>query len=787
MNDRFVAFLLIFLISSLAGADIRELVPEDVLKQIAEETSGEAAKRNLDTLSLQHRMRASDQFDAATQHILERLRHYGLDEVGTLDYKADGKTMFGTQKSRPVWDVRFAQLWEVVDEGGEMRRVRKFGDWDSVPLTLAQDSLSAEVTTSLIDIAAGTAKTDYAGKDVRGKLVLTSSQPGAVVERAVGELGAVGIISYAPNQKSAWWKEDDRLIRWGHFSSFPETESFGFMISLGEARLLQRRLGDGETIQFHAKVGARHQRGKFSFATAAIKGTDKRDEEINLTCHLDHPRPGANDNASGCVSILETARTLSALIKDGILPPPSRTIRFLWPAEIEGSLMYLTQHDDPSRIKANIHMDMVGGAPVTKAVFRISGGPISVPSFIGDLGHEIGHFVNDQSKRHADGEDVEFPLTALEGGKEPQLALMEGLDMGSDQGKLWPAEIEGSLMYLTQHDDPSRIKANIHMDMVGGAPVTKAVFRISGGPISVPSFIGDLGHEIGHFVNDQSKRHADGEDVEFPLTALEGGKEPQLALMEGLDMGSDHDVFFEGSWRIPGLYLHDWPDRYIHTNYDLAANIDPTKLKRAAFIGAVSAWYLANMSDDDVPGVLEMLERNALRRSAELLERRAALTSSDAAAVTNIHFTLERRKVHSVEPFANMTERDHKGTVDFLNKLQALLTSQNMVQDLSADEARDNTIYERNSDIQGPMHAFGYSYIEDKLGVEEAAGLRLSGYSTSYGGGGMFTYEALNFVDGTRTVSDIRDWLVAELGPVPTKYVAEYLLALESIDVIRKK
>ena len=60
--------------------------------------------------------------------------------------------------------------------------------------------------------------------------------------------------------------------------------------------------------------------------------------------------------------------------------------------------------------------------------------------------------------------------------------------------------------------------------------------------------------------------------------------------MEGLDMGSDHDVFFEGTWRIPGLYLHDWPDRYIHTNFDTAANIDPTKLKRAAFIGAVSGW-----------------------------------------------------------------------------------------------------------------------------------------------------------------------------------------------------
>ena len=665
------------LLASLpALADIRELVPEHVLKSVAEETSGEAAKRNLDTITLQHRMRASSQFDAATEHILDQLKHYGLDEVGTLEYAADGKTMFGTQKSRPVWDVRFAQLWEVKQVGGEIRRVRKLGDWDSMPLTLAQDSLSAEVTASLIDIGTGTEDAEYQGKDLKGKLVLTSSQPENVVERAVGQLGAAGIISYAPNQKSAWWKQDDRLVRWGHLDSFPKTKSFGFMISLGEARALQQRLEAGETILFHAKVDASHKRGKYVFATAAIAGTDKAAEDINLTCHLDHPRPGANDNASGCVSILETARTLNTLIKNGILPRPSRNIRFLW-----------------------------------------------------------------------------------------------------------PAEIEGSIMYLAGHKDPSRIKANIHMDMVGGGPATKAVFRISGGPYSVPSFVGDLGHEIGHFVNDQTRRFADGEDVEFPLVAPEGGKEPQLAVMEGLDMGSDHDVFFEGTWRIPGLYLHDWPDRYIHTNFDLAANIDPTKLKRAAFIGAVSAWYLANLSDDDVPAVMKMLERNALRRSAVLAERRAELSAADAAAVTKVHFTVERRKVHSIEPFATLTDSDHAAAVKFLDELESLLALEEPATHGSGNE----TVYERTRAIEGPMYAFGYSYIEDKLGKEKASALRLGKHSTPYGNGRLFTYEALNFVDGKRTVSDIRDWLLAELGSVPLEFVAEYLQALESIDVVRKK
>ena len=98
----------------------------------------------------------------------------------------------------------------------------------------------------------------------------------------------------------------------------------------------------------------------------------------------------------------------------------------------------------------------------------------------------------------------------------------------------------------------------------------------------------------------------------------------------------------------------------------------------------------------------------------------------------------------------------------------------------------DTSVYERNPGIEGPMHAFGYSYLEDKLGGEELAALALPRHSTRYGGGGMFAYEALNLVDGKRTVSDIRDWLVAELGEVSLQDVAEYLQALESIDVIRR-
>ena len=654
-----------------AHAELTDLVAEDVLLAIAEETSGEAARRNLDTITLHHRMRNSSGFDAATSHIYDTLRAYGLDGVKTLTFRADGKTMYGTQKSRPVWNASFAELWELNAEDG--RRVRRLADWDSVPLSLAQDSLSGEVTTTLVDIGAGTSDTDYEGKDIAGKLVLTSSQPEDVVDRAVGELGAAGIVSYAPNQRSAWWKQDDRLVRWGHLSSFPATGSFGFMVSLGEARQLQERLASGEEILLHAKVVASHQAGRYRFVTAAIRGTDRRAEEIHFSCHLDHPRPGANDNASGCVAILEVARTLNALIDAGILPRPSRSIRFLW-----------------------------------------------------------------------------------------------------------PAEIEGSIMYLVEHDDPSRIKANIHMDMVGGAPVTKAVFRVSGGPMSVPSFVSDLAHEIAEFVNDQTLRFADGETVEFALASPEGGREPLMALAEGLDMGSDHDVFFEGTWGIPGMYLHDWPDRYIHTNFDVAANIDPTKLKRSAFIGAVAAWFLANMSGDDVAPVLGMLRRNAVARSAALMEFRQELSLLDPAAVTEVFFEHEQRKIDSIASFAPLSEAERESALASLDQLRPLL----LVPMPLIHIERDETVYARNPAVKGPMHGFGYSYLDDRLGRDAAAKLALPAHSTRRGSGDMFAYEALNLVDGRRTVSDIRDWLVAELGTVPLEYVAEYLAALESIGVL---
>src|SRR5262249_51791301 len=150
----------------------------------------------------------------AAEQILGELQKYGYLDAHLERLPADGKIFYGTQRSRPAWDADFAELWEIGADGSAA--AQRLASWDAAPITLAEDSESADVTADLVDVGEGSADSEYAGKDVKGKIVLVGSQPGAVQRIAVAGNGAAGIVSYAPNQRTAWWKQDETLVRWGH-------------------------------------------------------------------------------------------------------------------------------------------------------------------------------------------------------------------------------------------------------------------------------------------------------------------------------------------------------------------------------------------------------------------------------------------------------------------------------------------------------------------------------------------------------------------------------------------
>ncbi len=650
------------------------LLSENDVAALAAELTGETAKRNLEGIARMHRTRGSRPLRAAAELIVERAKAYGLEEVKIEEFPADGKIFYGTQRSRPPWDAEFAELWEMKQENGKWMPAIRWGDWDAEPLTLAQDSESADVTAELVDVGDGTAESDYAGKDVKGKLVLVAAQPGAVERLAVGKFGAAGIVSYAQNQRTAWWGENENLIRWGHLETFGTVKTFAFMVSLKTARAFRDRLARGEKVTMHAVVKAGQHAGVYSIPSAAILGADPklRDEEIVFSCHLDHPRPGANDNASGCVTILEVGRTLAKLIAEGKIARPARTIRFVWPPEIEGTMVLLNA--------------------------------------------------------------------------KPEWA--------------------------------KRIRAVIHMDMVGGGPETKAVFHVTRGPMSLPSFIYDVAEAFGDFVNQQSYEFAATGQAQYPLVAPEGGKEPLLAQMSEFAMGSDHEVYMEGSWRIPAIYLNDWPDRYIHTNFDVAANIDPTKLKRAAFIGAASGLFLAAAPNaNDLERAEKVIAVARIMRGARVLQSTIGIAEPERSALIRAWSDYERETRVSARGY-------FKAPVS-----SALMSFSLPFGELQPPQqpSRDGTIiFQRRPQPSGPMSVFGYDYFTDKYGGEKAQKLKLLNYQGLRGNGGEYAYEVLNFVDGVRNAQQIRDAVSAEYGPVPLEYVVEYLRALESIGVIQR-
>ena len=206
--------------------------------------------------------------------------------------------------------------------------------------------------------------------------------------------GAAGIVSDMPNQTTAWSGLDRTLVRWGHLDA-RESAGFAFMVSRDTGDSLRTRLRGGDPIVLSAQVQAEVGPGHWTVVSAVIPGTDPAGAEIVYSCHLDHERPGANDNGSGCVTILESARVLARLINTGALPRPQRTLRFVWGPEVEGTMAFLSRHPEiRARLRADIHMDMVGGDPFkNKSILHVTETPWSLPSFVTDVGAALAEVI----------------------------------------------------------------------------------------------------------------------------------------------------------------------------------------------------------------------------------------------------------------------------------------------------------------------------------------------------------------------------------------------------------
>ena len=713
MTRSTIAFALLLMVCMLTAAVARAQQPflsEQQWSTLRDEASGTGPFENLRFLTGLHRVPATPQFDQAAEFMAQRARDYGLQAVRTEQFPIDGRKHYGLMRAYFAWTVQSAQLWQQAPQH------MLIADWSSDPIRLADYSHSADVEAQLVDVGSGIAISDYGGKDVRGKIVLADGVLSEVQSLAVMKFGAAGILSDMQNQSTAWSGLNPDIVRWGHLDA-AQPKGFAFMISRAGANSLRAQMTDGRTVTLTAHVQADIGAGHWTVVSGTIPGTlapsDPRYEEIVYSCHLDHERPGANDNGSGCVTILEAARLLSTLIESGRLPRPARTLRFVWGPEVEGTMAYLSAHPEVrNALRADVHMDMVGGDPFkNKSMLHVTATPWSLPSFVTDIGMAFAETIRDAAVVYA------------EDGSHAREAVVEDRD---------------------------------------GAAGTRNEFLVDATPYAE---------------------------------------------------GSDHDDYDSSTIAVPSLYLRDWPDIYIHTDHDSLEQIDATKLRRVALLGAASGYTLAALDNSNSTRLLAFFAARAQQRLARGFERAQALAADaslqpregwyEAHNLLAQQLRRETQALRRFTAFAHVEPRDSAAASHSLQSQSATLeawvralAAKRGVSDFDphpswASQAAAARVPHRSGahDEFGPLVYQNDDVLLDRLGADRVAKIVLLQADSnrlikSQNSGALYAYEIVNFVDGKRTVGEIRDAVSAELGPIPLEAVADYLRACAEAKLI---
>src|SRR4029453_593946 len=189
--------------------------------------------------------------------------------------------------------------------------------------------------------------------------------------------------------------------------------------------------------------------------------------------------------------------------------------------------------------------------------------------------------------------------------------------------------------------------------------------HVTRSPWSIASVTDDVQETFGRYVIEGAMRAAGDGDMARAIRSPLGSKDAFWADITPYESGSDHWIYQEGAFLIPAIYLRDHPDVYIHTTGDVSDNIEPTKIKRSAFIAAASGYYLATMPDHGT-ALLRLGYSNAYERLAEDGRRAATLAASnrgaDAGNIVAQALLREQRRLRSLSRFVDLDADIHLGS-----------------------------------------------------------------------------------------------------------------------------
>ncbi len=418
--------------------DRRTLLSSSTLAAIANELSGAQAFAHVVEMTPYERNRPPEEYGSGTYreaaYMAAKARGYGFSDVRIERFPQD----------QEQWDAEMAELWI---EEPELKLVTRYRD---LPATLATGSETSEVTAELVYIGRGDRDDDYAGKDVKGKIVLASGPIGAAHNLAVRKFGAAGVATFYNRSGEPVDRPDQ--IPWSRLAGRggapkldgEEKTTFGFILSHRMGMELVELLENSPTVVAHAKVKTAWYPADMQVVVATIPGDGTVETpgktEVVFVAHLFEgiAKQGANDNSSGPAVQLELGRTWLQLIEEGVLPPPKRTVRFLWVPEIVGTRAYLARYPDLlGRLLGAINMDMVGAnQTLHKHSLNVVTTPYSLPSFVNDLAAQFMEYVGDTNRAKVTNRGFGYrfrnPIFDPKGSRDPFWYHVETFSFGSD-------------------------------------------------------------------------------------------------------------------------------------------------------------------------------------------------------------------------------------------------------------------------------------------------------------------------------------------------------------------
>ena len=431
-----------------------------------------------------------------------------------------------------------------------------------------------------------------------------------------------------------------------------------------------------------------------------------------------------------------------------------------------------------------------------------------------------GHLFEGYTKRGAN-DNMSSPAVQLE--------ILRGLTRLIASGQLprprrtiyfvWPNEISGTYEFIKRTPDfADKLSININMDMVGeGLRKNNAVFTLSECPNHLPCYLDGLSQSVLDYVwrtndivylPDSPPGRPGGQYFPRPLWEKNGSLDAFRYFIHRATGGSDHLCFNNPSVAVPGVEFFVWPDQWYHGDTDTPDKGDPTQMRRAAFIGAATAWTAANLTDDILPRLLDAVSSFGYARVGERELPKAlamvqgataeTLPNQAAKAIDLVDFALDRearalRSTEDVWSGSELARRMVDQKVQEFELYRAGLRSQVAgVARLRAASLGAKWPVEARADPLEKKYATVTPAIAPTVRGKEfslAANERYTAYLKdhpdalkSLGLTPALANTALNYVNGTRSVPQIRKAVIAETGQdVTLQAIAGYVEVLKTV------